>query len=439
MYCPKCGYDTGESKFCSECGEKIVTSLTDKVEETNAYYDALKKIEEEKAQALKEEKKQRNKKIKKSIKIIIKIVPILLTVALVITGIDFATKKIKTNIHQYDNTKDAIDENKNYESAYWAWETVMNPSDDKKEKALLKLGKYSFDNNNNEAALYFFNILASNGENKEAISVFDNQFKQYETEKEYMLIYDCISTYKRLGGNFDNSKIENWVTYYAENKSSENYLTLLKYLKNNKIDYDKKIEEYIPSIAKELFSKKQYNDAKSLYSFYSGDKDFKDEIVKCKIGIACNNIREGDYGSACSELALYYGDTDEYMNANILYIWAYVQNNKKNKSNYYLDLARSKLKSSLKFSGSYIEDHAYDVPYIRFEENEDENEPPLLYYLHYTSIYYSATNSFGGYLDDDYFCYENEYTEFYAYGLSKDEAEDLCDLRADDLINKYGV
>ena len=77
MFCPKCGKDVGESKFCPECGtpasnsdvspEESLTQTSENVENESAvpeenkqdlYYDALKKIEDEKANA----KKAKNRK-----------------------------------------------------------------------------------------------------------------------------------------------------------------------------------------------------------------------------------------------------------------------------------------------------------------------------------------------------------------------------------------
>lgn len=74
MICPKCGKDLGDSNFCQECGvkydeEKVIEKPAENNEPVNAvpadengsanYYEALKRIEEEKKQ---EQKKKSRKK-----------------------------------------------------------------------------------------------------------------------------------------------------------------------------------------------------------------------------------------------------------------------------------------------------------------------------------------------------------------------------------------
>ena len=333
MYCPNCGKEMEDNSVCQECGfeynktddteqekpDKEVESKQVETESANNiidsssvdYLNALRIIEAEKAEKAEAEKKAKKKKQKK---VIIIVVLLLAVVALVVGGI-FVAKAIKTSAHELDSVKFAAKSNADYEQSYNEWETKNNPSDTKKKKSLLKLGKYSFDNDNLEAGLYFFDLLNKMGDenyDKKAVSEYDSIFNDYSEKDKYNDIITCVDSYEKLGGIFDAGIIENGITKLTKSgkfvmaesvvDNAERVEIKLSEETKSKVEFSSLSVEYIGNVkANEYVVIGDFN-AYGIYSDGSKRKlesnEYKGDKVKCEYGKSFDyTITETKYGN----------------------------------------------------------------------------------------------------------------------------------------------
>ena len=333
MYCPNCGKEMEDNSVCQECGfeynktddteqekpDKEVESKQVETESANNiidsssvdYLNALRIIEAEKAEKAEAEKKAKKKKQKK----VIIIVVLLLAVVALAVGSIFVAKAIKTSAHELDSVKFAAKSNGNYEQSYNDWNTKNNPSDTKKKKSLLKLGKYSFDNDNLEAGLYFFELLNKMGDrnyNEKAVSKFDLIFNEYFEKDKFNNIIKCVDSYEKLGGTFDLGIIEKGITKLTESgkyvqaesvvdNAEQKGIKLSEEIKSE-VEFSSLSVEYVGEVkANDSIGKDDFN-AYGVYSNGSKRKlksnEYKGDTVKCEYGKSFDyTIIETKYGN----------------------------------------------------------------------------------------------------------------------------------------------
>ena len=123
MYCPNCGKDAGESKFCPECGAKISdgtevsangitgekeqTPETTPVNQNQDYYEALKKIEDEKKQAEISEKKKAKKKKAIGCSVVLAIIAIIVAVIFIVPM--FSSTETNNNSNNVEEEKNLVE------------------------------------------------------------------------------------------------------------------------------------------------------------------------------------------------------------------------------------------------------------------------------------------------------------------------------------------
>ncbi len=439
MICAKCGKDVGESKFCPECGTKIeIEEKSENIEKADLngasvqsadespdsseqeaisasapdiqsanYYEALKKIEDEK------EAKKKKKKKKKAIGCASAFLAIvLLCFGLFLTNWIKSDSEIKSAIASDEDYQDLIFkkyENQNIDSKYYKW------------------AKYALKKDNNDAFVFFLN-KCSESEDEEikdrAFSFLEKNVKKFIRNANYSEVISCIPLYEKFGKEFDDNRITEFIEKCVKNKDKDNFTALIKYIEENEIDCKKDFGESVYSFANEYYENGNYENAFTLYSLYEGKEEISDKLKKCKYELGINAFNDGSYSEALDYLKDFYGDNKEYKKGNMIYIWILVQNAKKDTI---LPTARYQLKSRLRDPASYWETSASEHSSV----NVTDDNPPEIKVEISAIISYRAKNGFGGYVLDTY--HDEGGSTIEAKGLTYDEADKLVKMSTDDL------
>ena len=327
-----------------------------KEENSEAYLNALRKLEQEKKAEKKAKKKKRRKKIR--IAFFAVIGAIILVLALIPS---IAANQSVSYIKDYINNPESrtqslivvVDEYIKYDLH----------SEEKEINNLYKLGKKAFDKGDLETAGYLFKICVEYSED-----------------------------YK--------NKIVNATSY-------EN------------------IDSFLTASAKKAFEAGSYNVAIEIYKACENQKSVAKELKEAKYnhGISC--IKNGNLAVARAVLR----EIEGYKYSDALIIWITVQEEKAFNDP---TEARRELKARLKDPSSYqeISTHSWGLAVVTKEEGK-----PCVRMMKYTSIKYSATNSFGGRIQDTYY-WEKKGTSIPGAGYTSNELENIVKMNKQEIIDK---
>ena len=446
MICPNCGKDAGESNFCPTCGEKMLFNyyrddLQDTKKETiesdnvnlidkksladeDAYYAALKRIDHEKE---KEKKKKRKKRF-------VRFVCFVLIFVLGISLINLISNTVST-AKRRENVNLAMKNGDGYIDAYNDYLDKKNSKTQLAEdsfywgKKAMKKGWVGF-----AVPLFEKCITINSEEYSDKIGKTINKYMhKWPNEGNYALMLECSELYEKTGYEFDYSQIPTWIEISGKNGVRNVYLYLLNYAEDHEIKIDDSSYQYCESFGEYYYVENNYDMALDCYNKYKGSKDYTAAKMECYYQIGVREFKEGSESKARDNLEKLYYDEKYYNYKDTNKLMAWLESRIDN-SDYYKNITENGLKKVLKDPSSYrrISD---DVDTYYLVLNESGKTYVKTYYN--VSLQYSATNSFGGRVSDEY---EKKYEEsFLIYGLNEKEAEKIVDLSKEELIKLLDI
>ncbi|MBE6770644.1 MAG: hypothetical protein E7547_00700 [Ruminococcaceae bacterium] len=343
-----------------------------------AYLNAMRTLEKEKedakkaeAEAKKAKKKAKRKKRMKTLGIIVAAF-----IAFCVLSPTIFSASAKKNINKYISNPDSrtttleqlVDEYLEFEE-----------SESKEQKTLFKLGKKAISEEEYGAAAYLFKVCSENTD-------------KYDSD-----IADEIS-------EVDINKVD------AEKASG--YASLASLGKDKGLTFDEKTNEAIFGFAKQAEANKDYETVMNLYSVYSGTEDVTEGLKNAQYNVAINYIEDELYHLAAEK----FKELGNYKYSKHLYLWSSVEAAKGVDNT---NTARNELKAKLKDPASYQENSATHtaVGSVR----EDRLGKQIVVIVYSVRINYSATNSFGGRITDDYLWTQEKQGDLDADGIDEGE------------------
>lgn len=344
-----------------------------------AYLNALRTLEKEKADAKKAKKKAKRKKRWKTFGIIVA-----LFVAFCVLSPTIFSASAKKGIDKYiSNPEESVQTLEQLVAEYKEYED----SDSKEAKTLFKLGKKAISKEEYGTAAYLFEACSENTES-------------YDGD-----IADEIIGVDAAGVAFEKAS---------------GYAALVGVGKDKGLTFDEKTSETILNFAKQAEANKDYEAAMNFYSVYSGKEDITEGLKNAKYNTAIGYIEKELYNIAAAN----FRELGNYKYSKHLYLWSEVQAAKAVDNT---DRARSELKSKLKDPSSYQENSAfYDaMGYVR----KDRNGKQIVAIEYRVTINYSATNSFGGRITDNYLWTQEKYEDLEADGIPEGELKQFIRMK----------
>ncbi len=343
-----------------------------------AYLNAMRTLEKEKEEAKKAEAEAKKAKKKAKRKKRLKTLGIIIAAFIVFCVLSptIFSASAKKNINKYiSNPENSVSSLEQLVAEYVEFEE----SESKETKTLFKLGKKAILKEEYGTAAYLFKVCSEN------------------TDKYDGDIADEIS-----GVAADKVSAE----------KASGYAALVKLGKDKGLTFDEKTNEVILGLAKQAEANKDYEAAMNLYSAYSGKEDITEGLKIAQYNVAISYIEDGYYRLAAEK----FNELGNYKYSKHLYLWSEVEAAKGVDNT---NTARNELKSKLKDPSSYQENSATHtaVGSVR----EDRSGKQIVVIVYSVRINYSATNSFGGRLTDNYLWTQEKLGDLDAEGIDEGE------------------
>lgn len=343
-----------------------------------AYLNAMRTLEKEKEEAKKAEAEAKKAKKKAKRKKRLKTLGIIIAAFIVFCVLSptIFSASAKKNINKYiSNPENSVSSLEQLVAEYVEFEE----SESKETKTLFKLGKKAISKEEYGTAAYLFKVCSEN------------------TDKYDGDIADEIS-----GVAADKVSAE----------KASGYAALVKLGKDKGLTFDEKTNEVILGFAKQAEANKDYEAAMNLYSAYSGKEDITEGLKIAQYNVAISYIEDGYYRLAAEK----FNELGNYKYSKHLYLWSEVEAAKGVDNT---NTARNELKSKLKDPSSYQENSATHtaVGSVR----EDRSGKQIVVIVYSVRINYSATNSFGGRLTDNYLWTQEKLGDLDAEGIDEGE------------------
>lgn len=238
--------------------------------QSEAYFEAMKKLEAEK----KAEKKKKKKK------------KLLIFAAVIVALILFVTVKntISNSItfnEQYDRVSAAVAaeeyDAEEYETAIQTIGDNTTVSDKKKVKSYFKLGKEAVEVKNLNCYEDLFNKCVEKDEKyKEKVTKLISE--AIESSEDYVEFFDYAAYYISLGGKLDEASVSKSKEYLSGSIAAgkfDDYEKMIKVCESIGVKSDDGINAKIYSVAMEAYNAKNYEEAYKWFGVYEGKEDIK--------------------------------------------------------------------------------------------------------------------------------------------------------------------
>lgn len=416
--------NSGEEKN-AEFQENIPVADVNNIDtQSEAYFEAVKKLEAE--------KKAKKKKIAKKI-----LISVLLAIA-IITVSGFVISLISEQIafNKQVNTVAAEIESTGYTETYKkavdAMEKDQNISDKKKAKEFFELGKKADEFKKSFYSEDLFNrCIEKNESYKEKVREYVYNAMSSAEKNEEVLTY--AEYYVSLGETLDETtkeKISLYVYELIDKGSFGEYSAKAKICEKLGVKLNEdKLNEKIYNAAMKEYNAKEYGDAYAWFGIYTGKEESADVLKDIKYNISITYV-ENDNDVKAYELLEELGD---YKYSKELSLWAKVKESKYDyeSARKAVESVRKALKYRLKNPYSYIESSStYEI-----EMRISDYSGLEVYFYYDIEINYSATNSFGGRISDTYSDRVSG-PSFSVNWMEWEELEELLDMTRSEVVEK---
>lgn len=355
---------------------------------SEAYLNALRKLEQEKEEAKKEKKKKRIKIILIILGVYIAIFYVIPAIFGIISSIEPTPKSaINSYILDKGNRTDSL---ANLVDDYIKSDTH---SEEKEIKNIFDFGKKAIQMKDFDSASYLFKVCVDSSD---------------EYDKKIQKVIDKI--------NIDGFSNEELISYAS----------LIKFGEENGIEISEETSVVFLERARSAVESGDYEIAIQLYSAYTGKENIENELREVKYNLAISYVEKEEYLDAGD----YLEELGDYKYSKELHMWSRVKSNMNFDASY---SARKDLKARLKDPSSYEEYGAYywNTYYIG-KVNAGNLTVEI---TRYVTLSYSATNSFGGRVSDTYE-WSTDGPSFAAKGFEKEELEELLEMSKSEVIEK---
>lgn len=238
--------------------------------QSEAYFEAMKKLEAEKTA-------EKKKKKKKKLLIILGVVAAIILFVVVKNSISNSI----TFGEQVDRVSAAITaeefNSEDFEDAVHYLNVNPDYSDGKKAKKFFKLGQEAIEAKNLNCYEDLFNKCIEKDEDyKEKVI---NEIKAaLESAEDYVAFFDYAAYYITLGETLDDASVAKAKTYLSESVAADkfsDYQKMLKVCESVGVKADDATNEKIYTVAMEEYNAKNYPEAYNWFGVYSGKKDVK--------------------------------------------------------------------------------------------------------------------------------------------------------------------